>query len=114
MLTEDQLDTIAFENFATSIESDSLIIQDMSEPPYFDMSDRNQLAHVFATEVDAATRGTAEHSITQLSPGTYRVRFDDYERVLDSIDWGKQTGGSANRAALERHGSSFVFYVADS
>lgn len=108
-MSEHEFQDIAFENIATSIEGDAEIESKLDEQPYYDLSDRNMITSVFADEVDKAASGEANHNITRIKHGLARVTFADYQRVLDRIDWEKQTAPEANRKGLEQHGPTFVF-----
>ena len=108
-LSVDGLENAAFK---TTITEE---IEPLAEGAYFDISDRHAVKDAVLKEVEDALTGSAGHTIRE-QDGTrrnYVVHLSDVSVLFDHITFDHQTGGDANRRALEEFNGNFRIAIVE-
>ena len=108
-LTVDDLENATFE---TSLTDE---VEPLADGAYFDLTDRHAVKDAVLKEVDSALTGSTSHTIRQ-QDGTrrkYVVHLSDVSALFDHLNFDRQTGGAANRRALEEFGGNFRITIVD-
>ena len=108
-LSVDDLENASFE---TTITEE---IESLAEGAYFDITDRHRVKDAVLKEVEAALTGSSGHTIRR-QDGTQRkyvVHLSDVSALFTHIDFDHQTGGEANRRALEEFNGNFRIVIVE-